>query len=222
MSPRTYAPPPALPAPLTAAQVLRAHQRLGGLYEVWGLAFHAPAHRMAIKRAALRNGERFLEVGVGSGLTFLPLVLGNPAGENQGVDFSEAMLGRCRERLERSGARHCRLQQADARELPFPSDRFDLLLCCYLLDALTETDQDRALEEFRRVLRPGGRLILVQMTRGGLPLYHLLASWAPLLLGGSRPVSLGPRSLQAGFRDVSQVLCKRLGLVSELVRGVKA
>jgi ubiquinone/menaquinone biosynthesis C-methylase UbiE len=178
------------------------------------LALHAKAHQAAIRRAALANGERFLEVAVGCGHTFLPLALRNPDGENVGVDLDAAALRCCRARLDRGGARGFRLEQADARALPFAEASFDLVLCCFLLDTLDEADQDRALAELFRLLRPNGRVLLTQMARSGLSIYRLLA-------GEQRPVNVGPRLVAAGFRDVSQIIYKTFGFHAELVRGLK-
>jgi SAM-dependent methyltransferase len=192
-----------------------------GIGAVLGPALRSEGNRQAVRRAALRNGERFLEVGVGSGQTFVPLALKNPDGENHGVDVDPLALEHCRFRLQEAGVGSWRLERADVGSLPFPAESFDLVVCCYVLESLAESDRDRALLELQRVLRAGGRLVLVQMAGGGLRLYDLLAAHVPMLLAGSQPVSLGPHLVELGFHDVSRSLCRRLGFVSELLRAVR-
>lgn len=192
-----------------------------GINAILGPALRSEGNRQAVRRAALRNGERLLEVGVGSGQTFVPLALKNSGGENHGVDVDPLVLEHCRLRLEEAGARSWLLQRADAGSLPFPAQSFDLVVCCYLLESLREPDRDRVLLELQRVLRAGGRLVLVQMAGGGLRLSDLLAAHVPMLLAGSQPASLGPHLVELGFHDVSRSLCRRLGFVSELLRAVK-
>lgn len=188
---------------------------------VLGTVLRSEGNRQAVRRAALRNRECLLEVGVGSGETFVPLTLKNPDGENHGVDVNPIALNQCRLRLEEAGAVGWRLQRADARSLPFPAEIFDLVVCCYLLESLREADRDQAFREMHRVLRVGGRLILVHLAAGGLRLFDLLAAHVPTLIAGSQPVSLGPHLIELGFHDVSRSLCRRLGFVSELLRAVK-
>lgn len=210
-----------LPAPLSSAQLVRAHEWLGCAYQAWVPLFFSEVHRLALRRAALRNGESHLEVGVGTGLTFLPMVLSNPDGRNEGVDLSPAMLRRCRARLVRAGATGFVLREGDARQLPFEDSCFDLVVCCYVLDELPEEAQAPVLTQLRRVLRVGGRLILTNMTQGGWGLYQRLATTLPWALGGGRPVNLASAVLAQGFRDVSRQTYSRLGFSSELIRGVR-
>lgn len=96
-----------------------------------------------------------LEVAVGTGLN-LPLYPADTA--LTGIDLSAPMLAQARERAAGIG-RPVTLQQADAHALPFDDGTFDTAVCTFGLCAFP--DLDRAIGEMRRVLRPGGRLILV-------------------------------------------------------------
>jgi ubiquinone/menaquinone biosynthesis C-methylase UbiE len=174
-------------------------------------------HEAVLRRAALRDGERFLEAGVGDGATFVPLARRNVTGTCVGIDTSEAALARCRRRLARAGADGpgVTLEPADVRALPYPDESFDLALACFLLGELSSAESERALDELRRVLRVGGRLLLVQQTTGGL-------AQLATTLGLGRPLELGP-ALSARFRDVSRLVYRRPGVpvVVELLRAVK-
>jgi ubiquinone/menaquinone biosynthesis C-methylase UbiE len=92
-----------------------------------------------------------LEVAVGTGLN-LPLYPGDVT--LTGVDLSDGML-----ELARTRGRTATLRQADAHDLPFGDSAFDTVVCTFGLCAIP--DVDRAVAEMARVLRPGGRLILV-------------------------------------------------------------
>ncbi|OXM48148.1 SAM-dependent methyltransferase [Amycolatopsis thailandensis] len=96
-----------------------------------------------------------LEVAVGTGLN-LPLY---PDGiELTGIDLSDGMLAIARGRAERLG-HPVTLHQADAHDLPFDAGSFDTVVCTLGLCAIP--DDGKALREMARVLRPGGRLILL-------------------------------------------------------------
>jgi ubiquinone/menaquinone biosynthesis C-methylase UbiE len=96
-----------------------------------------------------------LEVAVGTGLN-----LGKYPHDVKltGIDLSEEMLGIARSRAQELG-RSVDLQQGDAHALPFGDDAFDTVVCTFGLCAIP--DLEAALDEMARVLRPGGKLILV-------------------------------------------------------------
>ncbi|MEU3770211.1 class I SAM-dependent methyltransferase [Amycolatopsis keratiniphila] len=96
-----------------------------------------------------------LEVAVGTGLN-LPLYPSEVM--LTGIDLSDGMLAIARDRAERLG-HPVTLRRADAHELPFDADSFDTVVCTLGLCAIP--DDGKALREMARVLRPGGRLILL-------------------------------------------------------------
>ena len=107
-------------------------------------------------------GMRVLEVATGSGEMFRRLVRANSQGATIGVDLSPNMAARTQRVARRkfpSARAHC--QAVDARHMPFRSESFDAIFCCYLLELLSTEDIAKTLTEFRRVLRERGRLALV-------------------------------------------------------------
>jgi ubiquinone/menaquinone biosynthesis C-methylase UbiE len=104
-----------------------------------------------------------LEVAVGTGrnLSFYP-----DGARLTGVDWSPAMLGIARERAAALG-RDADLRQGDAQALEFPDESFDTVLCALGLCAIP--DDRRAVTEMARVLRPGGRLLLVDHVAASAP-----------------------------------------------------
>jgi ubiquinone/menaquinone biosynthesis C-methylase UbiE len=102
-----------------------------------------------------------LEVAVGTGLN-LPFYSQDV--QLTGIDFSPAMLNIARRRAEQVG-RAIDLREADAQALPFPDASFDTVVCTYGLCAIP--DENRAVSEMKRVLRPSGLLLLADHIAGG-------------------------------------------------------
>lgn len=103
-----------------------------------------------------------MEVAVGTGLN-IPLY--DPAIRLTGIDLSPEMLELARERIAGTG-RAVELREADAHALPFPDASFDSVVCTYSLCNIP--DPHLAVGEMQRVLRPGGRLILVDHIRSSV------------------------------------------------------
>lgn len=114
--------------------------------------------RQTLRRAGLRRGMRLLDVATGTGLVAESAVdiLGAPSAV-VGLDASPGMLGQARRRLEG------RLVQGRAEALPFPPDAFDMLSIGYALRHVT--DLAVTFREWLRVLRPGGRVVILEISR---------------------------------------------------------
>lgn len=208
-----------VPAALGKTQVIAAYRAVAPLYDVWAAFTEEAARRRCLELASVREGESVLEVAVGTGITFAEIVARNSTGRNEGVDLTDAMLDRAKKRLSRLPARSYSLRVADAYSLPFADEEFDLLLNSYMLDLLPEDDFVVVLSEFRRVLRPSGRLLLVNMTTSGLvgALWERIYRVAPSLLGGCRPVELSRSVEAAGFERITRATVEQLGVASEII-----
>ncbi len=104
------------------------------------------------------DGLHILEVGCGDG-PYLTWISTQAPSAVVGVDISPRILGEARQRVQHEGrAELVRLAAADAVALPFPDARFDLLLASQMIEHVP--DDARALREMRRVLRPGGTLVI--------------------------------------------------------------
>ncbi|MFN2617029.1 MAG: class I SAM-dependent methyltransferase [Thermoleophilaceae bacterium] len=138
-----------------------------------------------------RGGERLLEVGPGTGYYALP-VAGwlEPAGRLDILDLQQEMLDHTMSRARDAGLANLTATCADAREMPYQDDSFD---GAYLVTVLGEVpDQEAALRELRRVVKPGGRIVVGELfgdphmvTHGALSQRAAVAGLRPeRVLGG--------------------------------------
>jgi phosphatidylethanolamine/phosphatidyl-N-methylethanolamine N-methyltransferase len=136
-------------------QVAAAYGRWAPVYDVvFGPVFRQG--RRAAVRAAEAVGGRVLEVGVGTGLSLSDYGQGTRV---VGIDISEPMLEKARRRVETKGlARVEALEVMDAEHLTVPDASFDVVVAQYVVTAIP--NPERALDEFARVVRPGGEIIV--------------------------------------------------------------
>jgi phosphatidylethanolamine/phosphatidyl-N-methylethanolamine N-methyltransferase len=136
-------------------QVAEAYARWAPVYDlVFGPVFRRG--RSAAIEAAERIGGRVLEVGVGTGISLPDYAR---SCRITGVDISEPMLAKARERVARFGLRNVeQIMVGDAERLAFEDDSFDSVVAQYVVTAVP--NPERALDEFARVVRPGGEIII--------------------------------------------------------------
>jgi ubiquinone/menaquinone biosynthesis C-methylase UbiE len=155
--------------PYNKAQAGRQFERWSGNYDrsILQWLLFGPSHRALLERMRSPLGDRpatVLDVGCGTGV-FAALVCSVfPRATIWGVDLVAAMLSRGRER-QPSAAEHFTLVQGDSERLPFPTGAFDVVTCSNSFHHYP--DQARAISEMHRVLKPGGRLLLIDGFRDG-------------------------------------------------------
>jgi ubiquinone/menaquinone biosynthesis C-methylase UbiE len=210
-----------------AGSVRRAYD-LHSLYYRWLVApFERRPRTTALEEAAIQRSEKVLEVAVGPGLPFLDILKGVYANNVvEGVDVSPNMVERTRRLAHSAGFRNFHLQVADARDLPFSDASFDILFNSYMLDLISIGDLPVILAEFRRVLKPEGRLVVLNMSK---ELGQKRTVWekvyeslpprlVPYLLGSCRPVLVEQLVRDAGFVQVHRRFLGGL-LQSEIATG---
>src|SRR5262245_24915343 len=128
-------------------------------YEPLWQAQLASAHARMMTCAALAPGQRVLDVACGTGLIALPVAEAiGPRGFVVGVDISEQMVDAARERAIERELANVSFARMDAENLALPDAGFDVVLCA--LGLMFMPDPEQAIGEMRRVLRPGGRLVV--------------------------------------------------------------
>ena len=155
-----------LDARINQGHISDLYRKIAPGYDLWARVTESKARDRCLEFAAVQDGESVLEVAVGTGLAFERILKANPSGRNEGIDLTAAMLIRAEKRAASTGIKSYRLTVGDACALDFPDNDFDVLINNYMFDLLPEDDFPTVLAEFRRVLRPGGRLVLVNMTKG--------------------------------------------------------
>jgi demethylmenaquinone methyltransferase/2-methoxy-6-polyprenyl-1,4-benzoquinol methylase len=179
--------------------------------------------------ANIKPGQIVFEGGFGTGHTLMEIAMRvGKVGRIYGLDISLGMIKKTKKRIKKRGlARRVDLQLGDARKLPYKNAVFDVVYNSYMLDLIDTHEIPQVLLEFRRVLKPRGRLILVNMSKGmsrytNMKLYEWIYSKCPSLLGGCRPVLSKPFLEELGCHNVQRECILAGHLVpSEIVWGEK-
>lgn len=182
--------------------------RIAGLYDVMNSVMTAGLHhrwrRRAVDLAAVGPGDRALDVATGTGDLAIELARRvGPDGEVVGSDFSEGMLERAREKVPaaRDACAPLRFEWGDAQALPYADASFAAATVGF--GARNFADLEAGLGEMARVVRPGGRVVVLEITQPQRPpLSTFFALWfdrlVPLLgrITDEQAYSYLPRSVK--------------------------
>jgi len=159
-------------AELDKETIAKAYARWAPVYDfVFGAVFERG--RLASIEAAEKIGGRILEVGVGTGISLPDYSRSNRI---VGVDYSEPMLRKARERvIEHKLDNVETLAVMDAKHLGFPDASFDVVVAQYVITAVPEPEA--TLDEFARVLKPGGEIVLVNHIGAETGLRRAFEQW---------------------------------------------
>jgi demethylmenaquinone methyltransferase / 2-methoxy-6-polyprenyl-1,4-benzoquinol methylase len=156
--------------------------RIAGVYDLLNTVMSAGLHHRwrarAVDMARVGPGSRVLDVATGTGDLAIELARRvAPAGEVVGSDFSEGMLDRARAKASVAGLEVCpRFEWADALELPYPDGSF--VAATVGFGARNFSDLARGLAEMARVVSPGGRVVVLEITTPTrAPLSYFYALW---------------------------------------------
>ncbi|HUB75585.1 MAG TPA: ubiquinone/menaquinone biosynthesis methyltransferase [Solirubrobacteraceae bacterium] len=161
---------------LEPGQVRAMFDRIAGFYDAMNTLMTAGLHHRwrarAVALAAVGPGDRALDVATGTGDLAIALAAAvAPGGEVVGCDFSEAMLERARAK-----APQLRFDWADALALPYRDGEFDAATVGF--GARNFGDLERGLAELARVVRPGGRVVILEITQPSRePLASFYRGW---------------------------------------------
>jgi demethylmenaquinone methyltransferase / 2-methoxy-6-polyprenyl-1,4-benzoquinol methylase len=210
---------------LEEGQVRAMFDRISGLYDVMNSVMTAGLHHRWRERAAdlaaVRPGDRALDVATGTGDLALELSRRvGPAGEVVGSDFSAGMLEHARRKAQ--GVAGVRFEQANALALPYADDEFAAATVGF--GARNFSDLEQGMREMTRVVRPGGRVVILEITTPTKPplstFFRLWFDRVVPLLGRDEAYTYLPNSVKrfpgpaalagvmdaAGLRDIRWIL----------------
>jgi phosphatidylethanolamine/phosphatidyl-N-methylethanolamine N-methyltransferase len=182
---------------LEKRQVQRAYELYAPIYDVLFDWIFAPGRAAAIKQLDLQRGDSVLEVGIGTGLN-LPLY--PPIARLTGIDLSQEMLDKAIERVQQLAMPDITLKVMDATAMDFGDDEFDKAVATYTISAVP--DPVAVLREMRRVVKPGGRIVILNHFRSERRLVGWLEDLvAPVCtrLGWKSNLALGPLLREVGL-----------------------
>jgi len=171
---------------LEKRQVERAYELLAPVYDFIFDWIFAPGRQAAILHLGLRPNDTVLEVGIGTGLN-LPLY--PPSCRLTGIDLSGEMLDKAVERAQKLAMPGVVLKVMDATSMDFAENEFDKALATYTISAVP--DPVAVLREMRRVVKPGGSIVILNHFRS-------------------------ERKLPGHLEDLVAPVCTRLGWKSNL------
>lgn len=160
---------------------LRRYQRIARLYDLLDFPFESRRYRWVRPLLFAGLTGRILDAGVGTGrnIPFYP-----PGVNVTGIDFSPAMLAHAGKRARQHGV-EVELRQMDVTRMEFPDGWFDAAVASFLLSVLPEDAQRPAVQQLRRVVRPGGTIRLLELVPPRSPARRLsgivgrrFAAWA--------------------------------------------
>lgn len=168
-----------------------------------------------LQYAGIKSGERILDVGCGTGvLTRLAAEVVGPTGQVVGIDPGPKMIGIARDNAKTEGSR-AEFRLGAIENLPFEDSSFDCVLSSFMVHHLPPDIKQKGLAEVSRVLKPGGRLLVVDIGRPLNPLWWILV-W-PLLLWSNTKEQIASRLndyfIRAGFSK-TEIVAHWKGIVS--------
>jgi phosphatidylethanolamine/phosphatidyl-N-methylethanolamine N-methyltransferase len=182
---------------LEKRQVQRAYELYAPVYDFIFDWIFAPGRAAAVKQLGLMPNDLTLEVGIGTGLN-LPLY--PPTSRLIGIDLSQEMLDKAIERVQTLTMPNVTLKVMDATALDFADNEFDKALATYTISAVP--DPVAVLREMRRVVKPGGTLVILNHFRSLRPLVgHFEDLVAPICtrLGWKSNLPMMPLLTQVGL-----------------------
>lgn len=191
----------------TEDKVKKYYQWRASNYDA-GSSFEIEHHLEAIHLAEIQEGQRVLDVACGTGRATLDLAKAiGTSGQVDALDLSEDMLGQARAKLERAGlSQRVKFKQGNARDLPYPDGTFDILYNGYMFDLIPIVGFLPILREFIRVLKPGGKIVLVNMSKpdSRKTFYETIYETGAAIMP-CRPVLMSTLLEPAGFIDITRL-----------------
>ena len=198
----------------------KLYDRTAWFYDVWATLTETKAQHRAIELANIQDAIAILEVAVGTGRLFNRIVERNPNGRNIGIDISKGMLAKAKSRLSKQPNSNYSLDIGSAFNITMENHSIDILFNNYMFDLISFDHMDLIIDEFSRVLKPGGKLVLVNMTKAeqfGAGLYERIYRISPTLMGGCRGVKLSNLLTEHGYKVENREYVQQMLFPSEVI-----
>jgi ubiquinone/menaquinone biosynthesis C-methylase UbiE len=203
------------------AQVRTSYDRLSRWYDLLASAGERKLVEAGLQMLTVQGGEVVLEIGCGTGHALLALArrVGN-SGKTCGIDISQGMLSITRSRVGKAG-HGVKLVCGDGADPPFAANSFDAIFMSFTLELFDTLDIPIVLCGCKRILRSGGRICVVAMSRKGkTSLISRLYEWAhqrfPQYVD-CRPILALEALEEAGFRLADAKVMSTWGLPVEII-----
>jgi ubiquinone/menaquinone biosynthesis C-methylase UbiE len=202
------------------------YNKISRFYDLLSDRSEAPMRKAGLDLLKADAGEQILEIGFGTGhmLAALSKAVG-PQGKVFGIDLSDRMMRLAKEKLAKAGLlNRVRLRCGDATKLSYLADTMDAIFMSFTLELFDTPEIPHVLSECKRVLRPGGRIVVVGMSKEGSrePLIGVF-EWThrhfPNFVD-CRPIYVREALEDAGFK-IQKALKKHMWIPVEIVLGVK-
>jgi len=143
------------------------YNKIAKAYDLLAEHSEGPVRQAGLEKLAAQKGEKILEIGFGTGHCLVAIANAvGPEGKAYGIDISEEMLKHTMELAKRDGvADRMEVHCGDATHLPFTDGMLDAIFMSFTLELFDTPEIPKVLDECKRVLRPGGRIGVVGMSK---------------------------------------------------------
>ena len=215
--------PAILPVPRSREEAKRFYNRISRWYDYLTATSERKYVKKAVQQLSVQLGETVLEIGPGTGFGLKLIAQSvDKTGRVYGIDISSGMLKVARKKLEKARLIdyvdfHC----GDATYLPYRDNVFDTIFMSFTLELFDTLEMPKVLEEIRRVLKSGGRLGVVSMSKENADnMISRLYEWShkkwPRYVD-CRPIYLEQSVIAAGYKIQTRRKLRLMGLPLEIV-----
>jgi ubiquinone/menaquinone biosynthesis C-methylase UbiE len=211
----------------TKDQTKAFYNKISHVYDLLSERSEAPMRKAGLALLQPRPGETALEIGFGTGHSLVALAKAvGPKGRVLGLDLSDQMAKLAKQNLAKAGLLgRTRIRCGDATQLPYADASVDAIFLSFTLELFDTPEIPKVLSQCLRVLRPGGRIVVVGMSKDGPkdPLINVF-EWThkhfPKFLD-CRPIYVR-RAIEAAGFVVRKALTKHMWIPVEIILAAKS